>query len=90
MLKWENHRFRVCVLLTHHLQLGNGKLDLTRYPMVWCGAILPPMHHQPYTQIDNTLTRVWHKAYEDGMKETSSSAFAPSRAVADLSVYHKN
>ena len=38
------------------------------YPMVWCGAILPPMHRHRYTQYDNTLTRVWHEAYEDDMK----------------------
>ena len=28
------------------------------YPMVWCGAILPPIHRHRYTQYDNTFTRV--------------------------------
>ena len=37
------------------------------YPMVWCGAILPPMHRYQYTQYDKTHTRVWHKAYEDDL-----------------------
>ena len=68
-----------------------------RYPMVWCGAILPPMRRHRYTQYDNTLTRVCHKAYEDGMKRyendmktTSSSDSAPSRVIVDLSVYPQN
>ena len=36
--------------------------------MVWCGAILPHMHRHQYTQNDNTLTRVWHKAYENDLQ----------------------
>ena len=58
--------------------------------MVWCGAILPSMRRHGFTQYDNTLTRVWHKAYEGDMKTTSSSDFVPSRVIADLSVHHKN
>ena len=38
------------------------------YPVVWCGAILPCIHRHRYTQYDKTLTRVWHKEYEDDMK----------------------
>ena len=39
-----------------------------KYPMVWCGAILLSIHCHQYTQNDNTLTRVWHRAYENDLK----------------------
>ena len=43
------------------------------------------MHHHQYTQFDETRTRVCHKAYEDGMKTTSSSDSVLGWAIIDLS-----
>ena len=60
------------------------------YPMVWCGAILPPMHRHQHTLHDKTRTRVWHKAFEDGMKKKFYSDSILSRVIIDLSVYPKN
>ena len=39
-----------------------------------------------YTEYDNTLTRIWRRAYEDDLKITLSSQFVPSRVIVDLSV----
>ena len=52
----------------HHWNGLVVSLETSGYPLVWCGVILPPMHRHRCTQYNNTLTRVWHKAYEDGMK----------------------
>ena len=65
-------------------QSSGGYLAAGLYFMPRSGV---PRHR--YTPICNTLTRVWHKAYQDGMKESSSSASAPSRVIVDLAMLLK-
>ena len=60
-------------------------------PIPWSGVVLSlPQASPPITSdMTKTRTRVWHKGYEDDMKESSASAFVPSRVIVDLSVYSK-
>ena len=50
--------------------IGNAN---TRMAIPWSGVVLSsPMRRQRYTQYDDMLTRIWHKAYENVMKTVST------------------
>ena len=52
-------------------------------PIPWSGVVLSlPQASPPITSdMTKTRTRVWHKGYEDDMKESSASAFVLSRVL---------